>query len=152
MINVFMVNPSKLATWFIYTTQLSPKESLGSYSAPGLGPSVLSREFQTMCYCIQDTNNKKKRQVIHFDRLKLCHHSTRIPEKNTVLRNNSRKCKNSIDLTRPPPPGANLQIIDDEDDDILLPFLGEQADDTQLTPPRRYPVHTRRRPAQYSDD
>ena len=30
-------------------TQLSPKESLGSYIVPGLGPSVLSREFQTMC-------------------------------------------------------------------------------------------------------
>ena len=69
-----------------------------------------------------------------------------------VLRNNSRQCKNSIDLTRPPPPEANLQIIDDEDDDILLPSMGEQADDTQPTPPRRYPVRTHRRPARYRDD
>ena len=129
-----------------------PKGKCRKLHCPWTGPFSVIKRISDNVYHIQDTNNKRKRQVIHFDRLKPYHHSTRIPERNMVPRNNSRKCKNSIDSTRPPPPGANLQMIDDEDDDILLPSMGEQADDTQPTPPRRYPVRTRRRPARYSDD
>ena len=144
--------PFKVGDLVYLHNPVVPKGKCRKLHCPWTGPFSVIKRISDNVYRIQDTNNKRKRQVIHFDRLKPCHHSTRIPERNMVPRNNSRKCKNSIDSTRPPPPGANLQMIDDEDDDILLPSMGEQADDTQPTPPRRYPVRTRRRPARYCDD
>jgi len=86
--------------------------------------------------------------VIHFDRLKPCHHNTRIPNKDTIARNDS-KLTNITESTRPSPPGTTIHLIDDEDDDTLLPPT--LAEGPQLTPPRCYPLRTsRRRPARYT--
>ena len=139
--------PFKVGDLVYLHNPVVPKRKSRKLHCPWTGPFSVIKRVSDNVYCIQDTNNKKKQQVIHFYRLKPCHHSTRIPERNMVLRNNSRKCKNSINLTRSPPLGANLQIIDNEDDDILLPSMGEQANDIQPTPPRHYPVCTYRRPA-----
>ena len=89
--------------------------------------------------------------MIHFDRLKPCHENTRIPNKKTVARNDSKRT-NATNLTRPPPPGTTLQLIDDDEDDDTLPPPA-QAEGPQPTPPRRYPLRTsRRRPARYGDN
>ena len=142
--------PFKVGDLVYLHNPVVPKGKSRKLHCPWTGPFSVIKRISDNVYRIQDTNNKKKRQVIHFDRLKPCHHNTRIPEGNTVVRSKSRKQNNT---TRPPPPGTNLQLIDDEDDDIVLPSMEEQVDDTQPTPPRRYPLRTsRRKPARYSDD
>ena len=70
----------------VYHNPVVPKGKCRKLHCPWTGPFGVIKRISDNVYRIQDTNNTKKRQVIHFDMLKPCHHSTRIPEKNTILR------------------------------------------------------------------
>jgi len=142
--------PFKIGDLVYLHNSVIPKDRSKKFHCPWTGPFTIIKKISGNVYRIQDTRNKKKRQVIHFDRLKQCHHKTRIPNKDTITRNDS-KLTNITKSTRPSPPGTTIQLIDDEDDDTLLPQT--LAEGPQLTPPRRYPLRaSHRRPARYSDD
>ena len=124
---------------------------------PWVGPFKVVKCLSDSVYRVQDTRSRRKRQVIHFDRLKRCHAPSSelrtdslsdtqnlAPEVN--LRNES---DDSEHLT---PPGTNLELVEDYDDfTINSPAVENLPTTTQ--PNRRYPVReNRRRPARYRND
>ena len=96
---------------------------------PWLGPYMIIKKLSDVTYRIQHCNNKKKRMVVHFDRLKPCHPGTRFPD---II---SRPDK-SIQPTVTSNIGDCLELVDDD------------IDHTE-TPTQRYPTRTRYPPDRY---
>ena len=113
------------------------------------------KKLSDIVYRIQDSCNRRKRQVVHFDRLKPCDPNMRTSQEN-VQGNQTPTIGNSPTLapsSSPTPPGTNLQLLDDDDDMDSQP-AGILTDSTAAVTnqPRRYPMRTfRRRSAHYAD-
>ena len=134
-----------------------PKGKSRKLNCPWIGPFRVVKKLSDIVYRIQDSCNRRKRQVVHFDRLKPCDPNMRTSQENvqgnqTPTRGNSPTLAPS---SRPIPPGTNLQLLDDDDDDDMdSQPAGILTDPTPAVTnqPRRYPTRTfRRRPARYAD-
>ena len=126
-----------------------PKGNSKKLLAPWVGPYKVIKCLSDTVYRIQDTRVSRRRQVVHFDRLKPCHQEVRVQQK----AEHSQKQVNSPD---PPvqssgltPPGTILKLVEDDirsQEVTSMPNISNQA-------PRRYPQRSnRQRPARYTDD
>ena len=119
------------------------------HGAPWIGPFRVKSRISDATYRIQDTTNRKRKQVIHFDRLKTYTLVVPLPQQEESQLNN--------DL-------SNLELVDDcvEDDDIQsengienegqnenseLPHEGPHPAEVQPAP--RYPRQMRREPERF---
>jgi len=126
-----------------------PKGSSRKLLSPWVGPYKVIKCISDAVYRIQDTRPNRRRQVVHFDRLKPCHKNIRTQTRANV---EQQQPSTATQSSRPSPPGTTLQIVEDNDDAespgrINLPSspLSQQQ--------RRYPLRSnRRRPARYGDD
>ena len=114
-------------------------------------------------YRVQDSRARRRRQVVHFDRLKPCNPNMRAQENDqlasspspTTTQQSSQTTSNTsstlVARDGTTPPGTNLQLV--EDDDIDTQQAPEASDVSSTSEqPRRYPLRTsRRRPARYAD-
>ena len=131
-----------------------PKGKSKKLLAPWVGPYRVVKCLSDTVYRIQDTRVSRKRQVVHFDRLKPCHQEVRIQQKGKHPQRQIDPLSAQGQINRsPPPPGTELQIV--EDDSIASQDLQEVTSMTNFPSQteRRYPQRTnRRKPARYSDD
>ena len=110
------------------------------------------KKISECVYRIQSLNGARRRQAVHFNRLKPCPKNTQLLQP-TDREDNS--AMNTADCTQersaPTLVGANLQLIDQDDDDVISsPQSTPQVVSEQFTS-RRYPVRQRRAPAQLND-
>ena len=105
-----------------------PRGQAKKLHRPWTGPFRIVRKLSDAVYRVQHTQARRKRLVVHFDRLKPCPPDVRIPD--AVTRTRSRT------MTPPPTPpiGTNLELLDW---------------DPPETPPRRYPRRERSAPDRY---
>ena len=103
---------------------------------PWSGPHRVVSKISEQVFRIQHYQNRQ-RQVVHFNRLKLCPADVRLP---VTVPNVTRPTSED---PPPPPPGVNVQLQDD--DDLPLPQI-------LIAPPSpRYPTRTRRSPPHLRD-
>ena len=126
--------PFKVGDLVYLHSSVIPKGKSRKLHCPWTGPFSVIKRISDNVYRIQDVRNKKKRQVVHFDRLKPCHPNTEVPERNTVKKSNHSRTSNRS--ANPLTPGANLQLLEDYDDDTVFPSMVQPVDSTQQTPPR----------------
>ena len=129
-----------------------PKRKSQKLHCPWSGPFRVVKKLSSVVYCIQDTHSQRKRQVVHFDRLKSCDPDIRIPESSQPARNTSPA---SAPTCVTSPPGTNLQFVDDDDTDTQPVDHSQVPTDpapSTIDQPRCYPLQTsRRRPDRYAD-
>ena len=107
------------------------------------------KKLSDIVYRIQDTRSRRKRQVVHFDRLKPCDPNMRIAQGNQPTRNTSPAPAPAINTE---PPGTNVQLLDDDDMDSQPAEIPTNPTTAMRDQPRCYPTRTfRRRPAHYAD-
>ena len=131
---------------------MTPKGKSRKLHCPWNGPFRVVKKLSNVVYRIQDTCSRRKRQVVHFDRLKPCDPNIRIPQSTQPARNTSPA---SAPICATSPPGTNLQLVDDDDTDTQ-PVDHSQVPagpaPSTIDQPRRYPLRTsRRRPDRYAD-
>ena len=103
---------------------------------PWSGPHRVVSKISEQVFRIQHYQNRQ-RQVVHFNRLKLCPADVRLP---VTVPNVTRPTSED---PPPPPPGVNVQLQDD--DDLPLPQI-------LIAPPSPcYPTRTRRSPPHLRD-
>ena len=98
---------------------------------PWSGPFEILKRISDATYCIVDTNAKRHRQVVHFDRLKLCPPDTRLPPVEQPSQSSTEK---STSTPSSVPFGTHLQLVDDNPE-----------------VPRRYPQRVHQPPVRYTD-
>jgi len=98
---------------------------------PWTGPYEVVKKLSDATYRVVNTQCKRQRFVVHFDRLKLCPPGTRLHPSPEPVSYNPPVNSTSSTLQ---PFGTNLQLIDDD------------------TPPRRYPQRPHHPPVRYTDD
>jgi len=129
-----------------------PKGNSKKLHSPWVGPYKVVKCLSDTVYRIQDTRANRRRQVVHFDRLKPCSQNIRGRDKadnpGPRASNNGTPTQDS----RPPPPGTVLQLV--EDYDVPEPQGGTESPNVLAHPEvRRYPLRSnRRRPVRYGDD
>ena len=99
---------------------------------PWTGPYHIVRRMSDAVYRVRNTQARRQRLVVHFDRLKPCPPGTRIPKVSPRVRSRA--------ATSPPAPplGASLELLDSPD---------PPAPPTPPAPPApRYPRHDRSAP------
>lgn len=129
-----------------------PKGNSKKLHAPWVGPYKVIKCLSDTVYRIQDTRANRRRQVVHFDRLKPCPENIRIKAKPDVPGQRASTAETPTQSSRPPPPGTMLQLVEDHDD---TEAVRENNLPNVLANPeaRRYPMRsTRRRPVRYGDD
>jgi len=154
-----MVNHTKKETTYVWLHNPAvPRGQSKKLYCLWVGPFKVVKCLSDSVYRVQDTRSRRKCQVFHFDRLKRCHAppselrtdslsdtQNLAPEVN--LRNES---DDSEHLT---PLGANLELVENDDDDLTINLPAVENLLTTTQPNRRYPVReNRRRPARYRDD
>jgi len=94
----------------------APKEISRKLNSPWIGPFPVVKKLSDIVYCIQDVCNRRKCQVVHFDRLKPCDPTSQKNRQGdqAPTRDTSPTVAPS---SSPMPPGTNLQLLDDDDDD-----------------------------------
>ena len=129
-----------------------PKGHSRKLLTPWVGPYKVIKCLSDAVYRIQDTRANRRRQVVHFDRLKPCHQNIRIQAKANTPQQQTSTDGTPIQSSRPPPPGTMLQLVEDNDDaetqgEMNLPNLPVSQEQ------RRYPLRSsRRRPVRYGED
>jgi len=144
-------------------TPMVGKKKCKKLYCPWSGPYKVVKKLSDQVYRIQHTQNRK-RQVVHFERLKSCSPDMR-PRSQTNTSNNSQDSVQTnqdaaLEESIPVPPGTVLHLVDQDDDMQELnnvPTLNNQVDNpvqqsTNHTR-HRYPQReNRRRPLRYQDD
>ena len=134
-----------------------PRGQARKLYCPWTGPFKVVKRLSSVVYRIQDTRGKRKRKVIHFNRLKPYLSRSTLPSDQAVAGNPATTRSNQSTPNRTQPPGTTLCLVDDEADEMDLDRR-QSALDSELTatetsqtaPGRRYPVRiTRRRPLRY---
>ena len=117
---------------WLYSPAVPPGQSKKLHHAWS-GPFKIIKQLSDATYRIADTHEKHHRQVVHFDRLKLCPPDTRLPptEKASQVPTDQSMSNHSTE-----PFGTHLQLIDN---------------DNLSSEPRRYPTRTHRPPIRYTD-
>ena len=118
---------------------------------PWVGPYRVIKCLSDTVYRIQDTRANRRRQVVHFDRLKPCHQNIRILAKTNAPQQQANTDGSPLHSRKPPPPGTMLQLVEDNDDretqrEMNLPSLPVSQEQ------RRYPLRSQRRPIRYGED
>ena len=103
-----------------------PKGKPKKLHCPWTGPFKVVGRLSEAVYRIQHTRNRRKRRVVHFDRLKPCSPDTRLPL--PALREYSANPRPA----QRPPVGAGLELLEDDTDTPLQP-----GDGTALPPVNR---------------
>ena len=88
---------------------------------PWSRPYTVEKKLSTVVYRIQDTRHgRRNHQIVHFDWLKPCAPSSRIPDGIKQQQTSSNRSKNPASnpakLSRLPPPGTKLQLFDENDE------------------------------------
>ena len=141
-----------------------PKVLSKKLYCPWIGPFKIVKCLSDSVYRIQDTHSRRRRQVVHFDRLQCCY----VPPQE--LHTDSHTVEHSTpDVTsrnesngdHPVPPGTNLELVDDDDNlsNNSPPLANEDLatsnmqSDIRTDYSRRYPIcENRRRPVRYRDE
>ena len=84
---------------------------------PWTGPYRVVRKLSNAVYRIQHARTRRKRLVVHFDRLKRCAPGTRLP----VLPSDRVQESREPPIYGPTPVGTDLEMVEDDPGDILLP-------------------------------
>jgi len=140
-----------------------PRGRAKKLHCPWSGPFTVIKCISDAVYRVQDSRARRRRQVVHFDRLKPCNPNMRAQENNqpasgpsptmTQQRSQSTSSTSSTLVAKDSttPPGTNLQLVEDDDTDTQqAPEASDVSPTTEQ--PRRYPLRTsRRRPARYAD-
>ena len=138
-----------------------PKGKSKKLYRPWSGPFVVVKRFSDVTYRVQDVNNRRRRMVVHFNRLKPYKQRVQTPVKDRA----KDKPPQSSTLPRHHF-GAELELVDDEcEDSVTTPHSDDppqdrganteqnaEQDDSQSEQElvRRYPVRVRRSPDFYS--
>ena len=85
---------------------------------PACGPYTVEKKLSTIVYRIQDTSHGRRRncQIVHFDRLKPCAPSTRIPDgikHQTSSKLPENPAPNPVELRHPSPHRTELQLLNE---------------------------------------
>ena len=83
---------------------------------PWIGPFCVVKKLSDVTYCIQTTANRRKRQIVHFDRLKRCDSSTRTQQR-SHLASNTVPVSAPAPIQNTVPPGTHLQKTEDNNTD-----------------------------------
>ena len=105
-------------------------------------------------------NNRSKRLVVHFDRLKQCHPNTRFSDENTKAEGTGppEKPQEAVHDDEPVRHefGRQLEVVDDDFDADVSPHRNPTTrphdtgqDSSQHSTGRRYPSRSRRPPERY---
>jgi len=115
------------------------------------GPYKVVKQISQSTYRVQHVNNKSKRLVVHFDRLKVCHPDTRFSGGDTEAEATSppEKHQESHDESGQCEFGRQLELVDDFNVEMALPLNRNltttaqphvtQQDAVQHPTGRRYP-------------
>ena len=132
-----------------------PRGSSRKLYSPWTGPYKVVKCLSDLVYRIQDIKRKRKKLVVNFDHLKPYHSRTQDQQITSDVGTAPQYVSSETDdhvpeISRPVPPGTNLQLVEEPDDtDIIISQPPVIQEETQ----RRYPMRTnRRKPARYSDD
>jgi len=135
-----------------------PRGRAKKLHCPWSGPFTIIKCITDAVYRVQDTRARRRRHVVHFDRLKPCDPHIRTTNNTASMSNEQSGRPAESTLPTPAaidhviPPGTNLQLVEDDDTDTQP--IEVLTDPIQSVPdqPRRYPLRTtRRRPARYED-
>lgn len=146
-------NPYVTGDWVWVLNPKVPKNSSKKLFHPWQGPYKIVKKISECVYRIQGLNGRRRRQVVHFNRLKPCPKETRLLEPANSGDNTPRNNTNHEHVVVASRPfGTNLQLIEDDDGDdgITSPQHTSQAT-VEQTISRRYPVRQRRPPARLND-
>ena len=142
-------NPFVAGDWVWVLNPKVPKNSTKKLFHPWQGPYKVVKQISEGVYRIQALNGTRRRQVVHFNRLKPCPKNTRLLQ-HTDTEDSS--ITYSPELPVPTPVGTNLQLVDQDDDDFTRPQNTVPPQVASEEPPnRRYPVRERRPPARLND-
>ena len=130
-----------------------PKGNSKKLHSPWVGPYKVVKCLSDSVYRIQDTRASRRRQVVHFDRLKPCPQNIRTQAKPDVPRQQATTAGTPTQSSRPPPPGTVLQLVEGYDDTEPQGERRNPSNTLAHQEERRYPLRSnRRRPARYGDD
>ena len=126
-------NPFQVGDLVWLHSTVVPTGQVKKFHHPWTGPYEVIKRLSDATYRIVNTQLKRQRLVVHFDRLKLCPPGTRLPATVQPSNSPSNGCPPSPSQSRPF--GTTLQLIDEDD-----------------APTHRYPQRTHRPPVRYTDD
>ena len=125
---------------------------------PWSGPFVVVKRLSDVTYRVQEVKNRRRRIVVHFNRLKRYTRDTTMHQQSRS--EELRKGTETPEVSRRHYFGANLEVADDEDVQQVLPpsprpretggNRGSGQDTEQLPQSRRYPQRVHRRPDRYT--
>ena len=137
-----------------------PRGQARKLYCPWTGPYKVVKMLSTVVYRIQDTRGRRRRKVIHFNRLKPYLSRSNPLSDQAVTVDPATMDSNQSTPTATQPPGTTLCLLDDEIDEADLDQHQASPLHSELTtsetsarePGRRYPVRAnRRRPLRYRD-
>ena len=112
---------------------------------PWSGPYTVEKKLSSAVYRIQDTRRSRRRNrlVVHFDRLKPCPSTLRLP-KPTAPNEHTQLQPDSILPAElgllPPPPGTQLELFDDVDDEGTEHRDAERQNELTVQTPGETPM------------
>lgn len=135
-----------------------PKGTSRKLHSPWKGPYKVIKRISDIVYRIQDTQGRKKKQVVHFDRLKPYYADREDPPTNTrqqlepsAMLDTNDEVQRKDSTAKPSPPGTHLQINDNYEDETNETDIATIPQDESQN--RRYPLRmNRRRPSRYPED
>jgi len=101
---------------------------------PWYGPFKVTKKISDSVYRIQDTQNRWKRQVVHFNRLKPYNFKERINEPNQGEKAPPIQVQPTETSTMETP-GTNLQLVEDDFGDEVALSQEEEHQDPNPNPP-----------------
>ena len=99
-------------------TTVTRKGTARKFHHPWTGPFLVIKRLSEAVYRLQHVENKNKRPVVHFDRLKLCPEDIRLH-----TRPQSTRSRPNLPSDEPPPIGTNLTHVPDDPPQVIPPPL-----------------------------
>ena len=140
-------DPYKLGDLVWLHDPVVPRGQSKKFHCPWSGPFRVVSKFSDVVYRVQSTRGRRKRIVVHFDRLKRCPSGVRLP-----LGQPPTNCQDlGQDTPSTPldsdPVGTSLEILQDDDEQAQPPPPGPNS--PRPNPPHRYPHRMRNAPTRY---
>ena len=114
------------------------KGRLKKLHLPWDGPYRVIKRLSDVNYCIQATMGRRRRLVVHFNRLKKCSSVMEAHDSRTGNEDLSTDKEPQEPTKLPVPPDRVLMLVDDEEGDEMVAPQGERLPDAQ--PPRQEAV------------
>ena len=93
-----------------------PKGRSRKLHCPWTGPYKIVNKLSDAVYRIQLRGCRRKRMIVHFDRLKPCPTDTRFPSAAPTHRGLTQRRSGNTPHKQPPPVGTNLELVEDDSD------------------------------------